>query len=345
MYSFKNDYAQGAHPNILQKLIESNMEQQGGYADDVYTQEAVALIKKKINNPAADVYLVTGGTQANLLVIAALLRTHEAVISAHTGHIYANEAGAIESTGHKVIPVETIDGKLSVTAVAATLAQYGMKPHVVKPKLVYISNSTEIGSVYTKAELTALSSYCREQGLYLFMDGARLGHALMSPANDLTMADIAALTDVFYIGATKNGALLGEAIVLNHAAVASDFDYVLKQKGALLAKGRVLGIQFLELFKDDLYFTIAEHANTMALKIAAAIASRNYGFLTVPQSNQIFPILPRSVIDKLAVDYEFFVWKNIDTTHAAIRLITSWATPEEMVDQFIADFIAADKAK
>ncbi len=338
MYSFKNDYAQGAHPNILQKLVETNMQQQAGYADDIYTQQAVALIQQKINNAEASIHLVTGGTQANLLVISALLRTHEAVISAATGHIYANEAGAIESTGHKVIPVETKDGKLSVAAVADCLAQYGLKPHVVKPKLVYISNSTEIGSIYSKAELTALSEYCRAQGLYLFMDGARLGHALMSPTNDLTMADIAALTDVFYIGATKNGALLGEAIVLNNPEVAVDFAYVLKQKGALMAKGRLLGIQFLELFKDDLYLDLALHANTMALKIAAAIQAKGYTFLTEPQTNQIFPILPRAIIDKLALEYDFFVWKTIDAEHAAIRLITSWATPEEEVDGLISKF-------
>jgi len=220
MYSFKNDYAEGAHPAILDALVASNLVQQAGYGEDVYGEEAKALLKAKMQNPEADIYFVSGGTQANLLVISALLRPHEAVISANTGHIYTNEAGAIEAAGHKVIAVASDDGKLTAASVAATVAAYGMRPHVVKPKLVYISNSTEIGSLYTRAELTELWNYCTEAGLYLFVDGARLGHALTAIDNDLTLADMAKLSHVFYIGGTKNGSLFGKlSIVKNRLSV------------------------------------------------------------------------------------------------------------------------------
>ena len=337
MYSFKNDYSEGAHPNILQKLMAANLSQQAGYGEDAYSLEAKALIKQQIGNPEASVYFLSGGTQTNLIVIASLLRIHEAVISAKTGHIYANETGAIEATGHRVITVETTDGKLRVADVAQVLKEYGLRPHVVKPKMVYISNSTEIGTIYQKSELEALSTYCRSQNLYLFMDGARLGHALTAKNNDLTLADLAVLTDAFYIGGTKNGALLGEAIVFNRPTIAPEFDYALKQRGALLAKGRLLGIQFLELFKDDLYFRLATHANQMAMKIAQALEEKGYDALTKSTTNQIFPILPNDIISKLSQKYEFYVWKPIDANHSAIRLITSWATDESQVDQFISD--------
>lgn len=335
MYSFKNDYAEGAHPAILQALVASNLVQQAGYGEDVYSEDAKALVKAKIQNPEAAIYFVSGGTQANLLVISALLRPHEAVISANTGHIYTNEAGAIEAAGHKVIAVASDDGKLTAASVATTVAAYGMRPHVVKPKLVYISNSTEIGSVYTRAELTALWDYCTSAGLYLFVDGARLGHALTAADNDLTLADIAKLSHVFYIGGTKNGALLGEAIVFNQPDLAPDFAYVVKQRGALLAKGRILGVQFLTLFTDDLYLDLAQQANILAAKMAAAFQAKGYDFLTKPQTNQIFPILPQALIDHLSTQYAFFVWKTIDSEKSAIRLITSWATEPEQVDLFI----------
>ena len=337
MYSFKNDYSEGAHPNILHKLIAANLSQQAGYGEDAYSLEAKALIKQQIGNPEASVYFLSGGTQTNLIVIASLLRIHEAVISAKTGHIYANETGAIEATGHRVITVETTDGKLRVADVEQVLKEYGLRPHVVKPKMVYISNSTEIGTIYQKSELEALSAYCRSQNLYLFMDGARLGHALTAENNDLTLADLAVLTDAFYIGGTKNGALLGEAIVFNRPTIAPEFDYALKQRGALLAKGRLLGIQFLELFKDDLYFRLAAHANQMAMKIAQALEEKGYGALTKSTTNQIFPILPNDIISRLSQKYEFYVWKPIDADYSAIRLITSWATNESQVDQFISD--------
>ena len=337
MYNFKNDYSVGAHPNILNKLIETNLVPQLGYGDDDYTIEAKNVLKQKIGNPKAEIYFLSGGTQTNLIAISFLLRVHEAVISAKTGHISANETGAIEATGHKVITVETNDGKLSPADVQTALDEYGLKPHVVKPRMVYISNSTEIGTIYNKSELENLYVFCKQNNLLLYLDGARLGHGLTAENSDLTLSDIAQLTDVFYIGATKNGGLLGEAIVFNNPEMAFEFEFSLKQKGAMLAKGRVLAIQFLELFKDDLYFSLAKHANTMATKMANAVKEKGYTFLTNSTTNQIFPILPNAVIEKLSDKYLFYVWKKIDENQSAIRLITSWATNESEVDEFIKD--------
>lgn len=337
MYHFKNDYAEGAHPDILQQLLITNLQQQPGYGEDDYSLAAKNIIREKTGNPNAAIYFVTGGTQTNLLVISALLRQHEAVISAQSGHIFVHETGAIEAQGHRVITVTTDNGKLNVAGIEKVLQTYSLRPHMVRPRMVYISNATEIGTIYTKRELEELSAYCRAQHLYLFMDGARMGHALTAENNDLTLADIARLTDVFYIGGTKNGALLGEAIVFNSPDLAPEFDYILKQKGALLAKGRILGIQFLELFKNDLYFDLARHANRMAMKIAAAVKACGYTFLTESTTNQIFPILPKALIKKLNEKYLFFEWQEIDEARSALRLITSWTTEEMAVDEFIED--------
>lgn len=336
-YNFKNDYSEGGHQNILSKLIETNLVQHLGYGEDEYSVQAKELLKQKINNPDANIYFVSGGTQTNLLVISTLLQIHEAVISAKSGHIFVHETGAIEAVGHRVITIDTTDGKLQSIDIQHTLQEYSLRPHVVKPKMVYISNSTEIGTIYSRAELQELSAYCKAQNLLLFMDGARLGHALTAENNDLTLSDIAGLTDVFYIGGTKNGALLGEAIVFNKPDLAPEFDYVLKQKGALLAKGRLLGIQFLELFKNNLYFDLAKHANKMAMKIANVVKENGYSFLTPSTTNQIFPVFPNTLIKKLSEKYLFYEWKVIDENHTAIRLITSWATDENKIDEFIND--------
>ena len=336
MYNLKIDYAEGAHPAILDKLLETNFIQQNGYGHDDYTLEAKAVLRQKMNHPSAEIYFVSGGTQANLLVISSLLRPHEAVISANTGHIYANETGAIEATGHKVIPIESKDGKITPTQIKQTVASFQLRPHVVKPKVVYISNTTEVGTIYSERELKALSDCCRAEGLLLFMDGARLGHALTAPANDLTLERIAELVDVFYIGATKNGALFGEAIVFPQPKLALDFDYNLKQRGALFAKGRVLGIQFLALFQDDLYFKLAKDANDMAMKLAQAFQEQGHAFLVEPASNQIFPILPVALIERLQEKFDFYVWKPINADYAAVRLITSWTTDELMLEVFIS---------
>lgn len=337
MYNFQNDYSEGAHPNILNKLIETNLIPQLGYGEDEYTMEAKELLKQKINNSNAKIFFLSGGTQTNLIAISFLLRVHEAVISAKTGHISANETGAIEATGHKVITVETEDGKLNPFYVQKALDEYSKKPHVVKPRLVYISNSTEIGTIYTKAELESLSAFCKANKLLLYMDGARLGHALTAENNDLTLPEVSELTDVFYIGATKNGGLLGEALIFSTPELGIEFEFALKQKGAMLAKGRILGVQFLELFKEDLYFKLAKHANEMSKKMADALEYCGFTFLTHSTTNQLFPILPNEVIDTLSKKYLFYVWKEVNETHSAIRLITSWATNEKEVEEFIMD--------
>lgn len=344
MYNFKNDYAEGAHPLILAKIAESNLDQQLGYGDDRYSDSAKQLIRKRIGNLEAGIFFVSGGTQANLLVISHFLRPHEAVISAKTGHIYANETGAIEATGHRVITVDGEDGKVTPLHIEQVMNKHTMRPHVVKPRMLYVSNSTELGSIYCKSELKELRSVCKKHDLLLFIDGARLGHAICAKSSDLNLEDIAQYADVFYIGGTKNGALLGEAIVFRSQELSKDFDYSLKQKGALLAKGRILGIQFLVLFTDDLYFKLATHANSMAGKIADTIAAAGYDFLTAPVSNQLFPILPKALIQQLLPSYAFYVWSNVDETYDAVRIISSWATDESIVTQFCADFNRLNKA-
>lgn len=263
-------------------------------------------------------------------MISAFLRPHEAAIAASTGHILIHETGAIEATGHKVLSCEVRDGKLAPNHIQAVLDAH-TDEHMVKPRLVYISNPTEIGSIYSKGELEELSRYCRSHGLILYLDGARLGSALCSEENDLELSDLGTLVDAFYIGGTKNGALLGEALVICKDSLKDDFRFHIKQKGGLLAKGRVLGLQFLELFRDDLYFELARHANAMAKLIKTEIGAAGYRFFTHSPSNQIFPILPNWLIAKLQEEYAFYVWAKIDEDHSAIRLVTSWATSEEVV--------------
>ena len=336
LYSFKNDYAEGAHPRILQALIESNFVQEEGYGGDRFTQKAIELLKEKIGRTDVDIHLLSGGTQTNLTAISAFLRPHEAAIAASTGHILTHETGAIEATGHKIISVETENGKLNPSQIKIVLDLH-TDEHMVKPKLVYISNTTEIGSIYNKSELTDLKDFCEENNLILYMDGARLGSALCSVENDLKLSDIPALVDAFYIGGTKNGALLGEALVICRNSLKEDFRFHLKQKGALLAKGRLLGIQFYELFKDDLFFELAQHANKMATILGEACSNAQFSFLTHSPSNQIFPILPNEIIAELQKNYSFIVWEKVDSTHSAIRLVTSWATKEEEVRKFVED--------
>lgn len=336
-YSFKNDYSEGCHPNILEALIKTNLIQQNGYGYDDYSAEARALIKQKMNYPNADIHFVSGGTQANLLIISSVLRPHESVVSSETGHIFTNETGAIEATGHKVHGLVTEDGKLKPEHIQLVLDTHTNKPHQVKQKLVYISNSTEVGTIYTKKELQELSAFCKANDLYLFMDGARLGQALTSDINDLTLEDIAKLTDVFYLGGTKNGALLGEAIVITNDKLGEEFGFHIKQKGAMLAKGRLLGIQFLELMKNDLYFDLAKHSNVQAMKIKSAFQTKGFQFLSDTFTNQIFPILTNSQIEKLSENFDFYVWKKMDQENSAIRLITSWAISDEMIEDFVKE--------
>lgn len=334
-YSFKNDYSEGAHPRILDALIKNNLSQQTGYGLDEYSLTAARLIKEKSSAPNSQVHFVSGGTQANLIVISAFLKPHESVVAATTGHIFTNEAGAIEATGHKIHGVETSDGKLRAEDVQKVIDAHQNIPHQLKQKLVYISNSTEVGTIYSKNELQELYAFCKKKNMILFLDGARLGHALTAETNDLTFADIAKYTDAFYLGGTKNGALIGEAIVINNPELQEEFGFHLKQKGAMLAKGRLLGIQFQELLKDDLYFDLAQHANQQAMKIKEAFIERSCNFLSETFTNQIFPILSQEQIDQLAKNFDFYIWKKIDDERSAIRLITSWATTDEIIAAFI----------
>lgn len=336
MYSFKNDYSEGTHERILNALIESNLEQTEGYGEDIYTKKAIELMKERIGRSDIDIHLFVGGTQTNLTVISAFLRPHEAAIAANTGHILVHETGAIEATGHKVISIEVSDGKLRPEDIKPALEAH-TDEHMVKPKMVYISNPTEIGSIYSKNELELLSKFCRENKLILYVDGARLGSALCCEENDMELSDLGRLVDAFYIGGTKNGALMGEALVICNDFLKEDFRFHIKQKGALFAKGRLLGIQFLELFKDDLYFDLARHANAMAKLLKEEITAVGYKFLINSPSNQIFPILPNKLIEKLQDKYSFAIWEKFDKDSSVIRLVTSWATKEDKVLEFIED--------
>lgn len=334
MISFKNDYSEGALPEIMEALVKSNLESTVGYGMDEYCAKAAEKIKKRINRPNAQVHFLVGGTQANQTCISAFLRSYEAVIGVKTAHINVHETGAIEATGHKVVAVEGADGKVTPQDIRAAVA-YHEDEHMVKPKMVYISDSTEIGTIYYKKELEAISACCKELGLYLYLDGARLGSALTAEGNDLTIEDIAALTDAFYIGGTKNGALFGEAVVLNNPELQKEFRYSIKQHGGMLAKGRLLGIQFDCLFTDDLFFKAAAHANQMAMKLKKGLADCGVAFMADSVTNQQFPIFSEEETLELGRKFLFEHNGKTEDNKNIIRFCTSWATKEENVEQLI----------
>lgn len=337
MYSFKNDYSEGAHPNIIKALTETNLVQSVGYGCDEYCEAARKCIRERIQCENADVHFLVGGTQTNQTMIASVLRPHQAVIAAKTGHINVHETGAIETTGHKVLAADTEDGKLTPELIRQ-ICEYHADEHMVQPKMVYISDSTELGTIYKKSELAAIHDVCRELSLYLFLDGARLGSALMSEENDILIEDLPQLTDVFYIGGTKNGALFGEALVICNDELKKDFRYLIKQHGGLLAKGRLLGIQFYELFQNDIFFRLAEHANQMAMKLKAIFLKKGYSLFTDSYTNQIFVILPNTVMHAMEKEFLFEVQQPISDTESCVRFVTSWATKEEAiaaVEQFL----------
>ena len=334
MYSFMNDYSEGAHPRVLELLANSNYEQNIGYGEDVHSEKSKEYIKKLIGKEDVDIHYIPGGTLTNLIVVSALLRPHQCVISADTGHINVHETGAIEATGHKVVAMSSIDGKLTPAVIQKAL-DYHCDEHMVQPKMVYISNSTELGTIYSKAELADIHEICRENGLILFLDGARIGSALTARSNDLILTDIADLVDVFYIGGTKNGALLGEALIICNDNLKNDFRYLIKQRGALMAKGFVMGIQFEALFKDDLYFRLASHANKMAERIAMALKEYGLSFYAPHYTNQLFPIMPNYILERLSEMFDFSIQTKVGEDKSAIRLVTSWATTQESVDSLI----------
>ena len=336
MLFFVNDYGEGAHEKILERLTETNRISAPGYGTDDFCAAAKEKIRAACQAPKADVYFITGGTQTNQLVIDALLESYEGVLSAVSGHVNCHEAGAIEYTGHKVLPLPMHLGKIDAGELKQWVEDFYANPshvHTVFPGMVYISHPTEYGTLYTKQELTEISKVCREKGLPLFMDGARLGYGLMSPESDMTLGDIAALCDVFYIGGTKVGALCGEAVVFPQGNAPKHLMTLIKQHGALLAKGRLMGIQFDVLFTDGLYFEISRHAIEMAQRVKKAFQAKGYPFLIDSPTNQQFVVLENGQMETLAKQAAFDVWEKVDGTHTAVRFATSWATQPETVDE------------
>ncbi len=340
MIRFDSDYLEGCLPEILQALQKTNYEQTPGYGEDDFCAEARELVKKACETPEADVHFLVGGTQTNATVIASLLKPYQGVICADTGHINVHETGAVEHTGHKVIALQGTDGKICASQIRETLdAHYSDASfeHTVQPAMVYISFPTERGTIYTKEEMRAISRVCRVAGIPLFVDGARLGYGLASPGCDLTLPDIASLADVFYIGGTKQGALFGECIVFRNTSFSKDFRYNIKQNGGMLAKGRLLGIQFAELFRDGLYFRTAKHAVELAQMLKASLKEKGYGFLVDSPSNQQFPVLKNDDVARLHGLFGFEDWAKIDENHTAVRFCTSWATTRESVDALLSE--------
>ena len=340
-YSFKSDYCELAHPLVLEAFAAVGYTQFEGYGLDEFSLRAAEMVRSKAAAPFADVHFISGGTHANLTVISSALRPHEAVIAVESGHICVHEAGAIEATGHKICTVPSASGKLSAADIEVVVDAHNDE-HMVKPRFVYISQSTETGAIYKKEELAEISGVCKKNGLYLFVDGARLGAALNSNANDLTYAEIACTADAFYIGGTKNGAMFGEAIVICNDALKAGFRTLLKQRGALLAKGAAIGVQFEALLKDGLFDAMAQHANAMASKMAKGIADANYNFLYPVETNMVFPVFPSKIAQPLHRLYEFYDWQTVDGM-TAVRLVTSWATPESIIDRFLDDLASVDK--
>lgn len=335
------DYNEGAHERILKKMMETNLEQTAGYGEDDYCRQAAELIIEKCQAPDAYVQFLVGGTQANLTVIAAALKPWQGVLCADTGHINCHETGAIEATGHKVLALPGRNGKIKAEQVAEAVKAHREDEafeHIVQPGMVYISNPTEIGTIYHKKSLEDLYQVCRENGLYLYIDGARMGYGLTARDNDLTLPFIAEHCDAFTIGGTKGGAMFGEAVVITNPALAKDFRYMIKQRGGMLAKGRLLGIQFLELFQEDLYFKLGQYANDMAMKIKNAMMERGVSFPIPSTTNQQFPVLTDSELARLSEKFRFTYWERVDESHSMIRICTSWATREADVDELIEEF-------
>lgn len=339
MIRFECDYLEGAHPAIMEALIKTNLEQTVGYGEDEYCARARAKILPYLDNDRAQIHFLVGGTQANLTVICAALRPHQGVISARTGHINVHESGAIEATGHKVLALPGCLGKLRAEEIAAYTDGHwadATHEHMVQPGMVYLSHPTEYGTLYTLDELTAIREVCLQRGLLLYVDGARLGYGLAAEGTDVALCDLARLCDAFYIGGTKVGALFGEAVVLTHPELRRDFRYLMKQRGGMLAKGRLLGVQFDCLFTDGLYWKISKHAVSQALRVRDALRAKGVPFLMESPTNQQFPILPDDAIRELEKEFSFSFWEKTDDTHSCVRICASWATKAENVDRLIA---------
>ena len=340
MIRFNSDYLEGAHPRILEQLASTNMAQTPGYGEDMFCDKARDTIRLLCDAPDADVHFLVGGTQTNATVLAAMLLPYQGVISADTGHIAVHETGAIEAGGHKVIALKNTDGKLNAGQVSECCRLHfsdESHEHMVMPAAVYISTPTEVGTIYSRDELNALRAVCDQWHLMLFMDGARLGYGLASPENTLDLPYIARTCDVFYIGGTKQGLLFGEAVVIRNAAIKKNFRYLIKQRGGMLAKGRLLGVQFEEILKDGLYFELSRHAVDLAMRLRDALRALNVPMLVDSPTNQQFPILPNVVLPMLREKYSWATIEQVDGRHTAVRFCTSWATREMDVERLIED--------
>lgn len=337
MYRFQNDYSETAHPKVLEAIMETVGQRHNGYGLDSYCQKAAELIKQRIRCEEAEVHFFNGGTITNLTVISHILHPYQAVIAPETGHVATHETGAIEATGHKVIPVVTETGKLTPALLEPIMLQHSDE-HWVQPKMVYITQSTELGTVYTREELSDIYRFCQKHRLYLYLDGARLASGLMSPQTDMTIEDVAALTDVFYIGGTKIGALSAEAVVMTNDELTENFRFSVKQKGGLQAKGWLLGAQFCALFENNLYFSLGRHANEMAERLVALFKAKECEFLAPPESNQLFVIFPDAIAKQLQAQFALMFVCAPKAGYTCLRLCTSWSTTDDDINDFAERF-------
>lgn len=331
MILFHNDYNEICHPEILKRIQNSGAYQMPGYSEDECCAHAADLIRRECRDDSLAVHFLVGGTQTNLTVIAASLRPHQGVISAQSGHVNVHETGAIEATGHKVILVPSHAGKVDPDEVSALVRSQSLamdSEHIVQPKMVYISNPTEYGTTYSLKELTKLSETCKALGLYLYVDGARMGYGLAASSNDITLADYARLCDVFYIGGTKVGTMFGEAVVISNKWIAEDFRYIMKQRGGMLSKGWLLGLQFSAMFENGLYYQISRHANAMADRLRSTFRELGYPLYLPNETNQVFVTLPKTLLEELGKEFTYARWEEVDAEHLTVRFCTSWATRE-----------------
>ncbi len=338
MIFFRSDYSQGAHPKVMEALMKTNMEHSDGYGLDEHCYNAAKIVKELIGIEACEVHMMVGGTPCNITTLAAALRAYEGVIAPRSGHVYVHETGALEGTGHRVITVDGIDGKLNADLIDLAFEEYEDE-HTVKPRAVYISQPTESGTLYSRDEMRAISAKCKERNLLLYVDGARLGCALTSKDNDLTLKELAQLADAFYIGCTKNGALFGEALVIKDEGVNDHFRFMIKRQCGLLAKGRLIGVQveaLLEGGENSLYFSLARRSNELADKLKAGLEAMGVKFYGNSKTNQIFPILPASVVHELEKDFLFYEWAPEKNGMIPIRLVTGWGTEEAEIDEFLS---------
>lgn len=337
MIYFQSDYSQGAHPKVMEALMQTNLEHTVGYGVDEHCNHAAQMIRDLISVPDCDVHMMVGGTPCNVTVIAAALQPYEAVVAARTGHIYSHETGAVEGTSHRIITMPGVDGKLTPELIDRAWLEHEDE-HTVLPRMVYISQPTEIGTIYSKAELTSISQKCKERDMLLYVDGARLGSALTCEENDLSIQELAGLCDAFYIGGTKNGALFGEALIIRNPAIGTNFRYMIKRQCGMLAKGRLMGVQFEALLDggtDSIYFSMAKHANILAARLRDGLNSFGVKFYSNSPTNQIFPVLPRTVVEELAKEFAFHEWAPEQDGMVPIRLVTGWGTQDSEVETFL----------